>query len=188
MNRMPEIKEQANSVLPGSAIEARGAQLVRDRKKQRGQAFIELALTLMFLLLLVSVVIDLGWAFYTMISLRDAVQEAASYGAMCPMQSDNATQNTALIRQRLRLSATTPLDMDDIDPSNVTVVFTHPSGTVLGPSATPIMGGSVVITATIDHQIMTPFLGAIIGRQNYPLTVSVSNTVMRSKWMQPCDR
>jgi Flp pilus assembly protein TadG len=187
MSRDTDTRTQSTASDIQSGFACKGRANLRHKKGERGQGFMELAISLVFLLILVSVVIDLGWAFYTMISLRDAVQEAAAYGAMCPMRSDNITQNSALIRQRLRLSATTPLDMNDIDPANVSVVFTNAAGTQLSSTATPIMGGSVVITATIQHEIMTPFLGAIIGRQNYPLTVTASNTVMRSKWMQPCD-
>lgn len=141
----------------------------RSSRGERGQGFMELAISLVFLLVLLSAVIDLGWAFYTMIALRDAAQEAASFGAMCPT-------NTGLIRERLRLSASTPLDMDDIDPNDITIEVVDPTTEVVKPVA---LGMNMRVTVTVHHQIMTPFVGAFIGRQEYPLTVTVSDTIMR---------
>jgi hypothetical protein len=160
------------------------------RRGQRGQAFTELAISLLFLLILMSVMIDLGWAFYTLIALRDAAQEAASYGAICPFEEDNLTANTALIRERLRLSATAPIDMRDIDLNDIEIWFTDLPDPAdpddLTAITTPVMGGNIVVRVTIQHKIMTPFAGAFIGTQEYPLTVQIADTVMRSKWLNQC--
>ena len=139
------------------------------KKGERGQGFMELAVSLVFLLMLLSVVVDLGWAFYELIALRDAAQEAASFGAMCPT-------DTALVEERLRLSASTPLDIDDIDPANIDIEIIDPA---TGAPAAATRGMAMRVSVTIDHDIMTPFLGAIIGTQTYPLSVNVSDTIMR---------
>jgi Flp pilus assembly protein TadG len=154
------------------------------RKSERGQSLVEMAGSLLFLLLLASVVIDVGWAFYTLTTLRDTVQEASSYAAICPFESDNTTANTELIKERFKLSASAPIDMNQISDSDISVVFFDPGGSAI---STPVMGGSVRVRVTMQHEIMVPFLGAIIGTQTYPLTVDVTNTVMRSKYFKQCD-
>ncbi len=132
---------------------------------ERGQSFMELAVSLVFLLILLSVVIDLGWAFYMMTALRDAAQEAASYGIMCPDET--------LIRDRLRRSTTAPLSMEDIDAGQVLV-----ESITYGGGAAWKKGSIVKVSITITHPIMVPFLGAVIGRTTYPLSVNVSDTIM----------
>jgi Flp pilus assembly protein TadG len=140
-----------------------------------GQAFMELAISLVFLLVLIAAVIDLGWALYTLVSLRDAAQEAAAYGAICPT-------NEAKIRERLRTSATAPINMDDIDPNNIEICIINPdpvTGRVCGAPAE--RGNSVRVTVTVQHKIMVPFLGSFIGDDwEYPLRVTVSDTILLS--------
>jgi Flp pilus assembly protein TadG len=153
-------------------------------KSERGQSMVEMAGSLVFLVMLLSVVIDVGWAFYTLTTLRDTVQEASAYGAICPVGKDNVTANTALIIERFQLSVTAPIDMRLIDSKDIVVTFFDATGAEV---VNPVMGGSVRVQVTMQHEILVPFLGSIIGTQHYPLTVAVNNTVMRSKWLDQCD-
>lgn len=144
------------------------------KKGERGQSFMELAVSLIFLLILLAAVIDLGWAFYTMTALRDTAQEAASYGTMCPVKGP--------ILQRLTTSTTSPLSKEDIESSiekgEVSVTFVDAvTGTVLG-TETGQHGNLVRVSVQIDHKIMTPFVGSFIGTYTYPLKVDVSDTIM----------
>lgn len=150
-------------------------------KSERGQSFMELAISLLFLLILLAAVIDLGWAFYTMVALRDTAQEAASYGAMCP---DNLTR----VRQRLIESATAPISMADLNNGDIEICIvgtdpsTQPELFACVAGATPaIRGNNVRVAVRIQHEILTPFVGSFIGTQNYPLTVTVSNTILVDK-------
>ena len=84
------------------------------RKRERGQAFVELALSMVFLLTLLSAVVDLGWAFYTLIALRDMAQEGAAYGSLYPCEVDGAGfKVNPKITNRIMDSATAPLTPDD---------------------------------------------------------------------------
>jgi Flp pilus assembly protein TadG len=157
---------------------------------ERGQAFLELAISLVFLLILFSFMIDVGYAFYTLMAMRDAAQEAASYGAICPLKDDGA-RNTDLIQQRLRTSATSPLDMDDIDAADISITYNDADGNPVVATdpvelAMRVIGGSVIVEFTFDHHILVPFLGAVIGRYEYPLTVTVADTIIRNKWLEQC--
>lgn len=138
------------------------------RRGERGQSFMELAISMVFLLILLSAVVDLGWAFYTMTALRDTAQEAASYGIMCPDEDR--------IIQRLRLSTTAPLSVEDIDEGDITV-----ESIPIGESDAWTKGSIVKISVTINHTILVPFLGSVIGRTTYPLSVDVSDTIMVDK-------
>lgn len=144
-------------------------RLLLPKKSQRGQSFLELAVSLVFLLVLVMVVIDLGWAFYTMTALRDTAQEAASFGIMCP--------DKERILQRLRMSTTAPLSMEDIDNGNISVTFLDPLNS--GAEIPQGEHGDVVhVSVEVQHQIIVPFVGSFIGQTTYPLKADVSDTIM----------
>ncbi len=146
--------------------------LRRSWNNQRGQSFVELGLSITFLLTLLVVVIDLGWALYTMISLRDAAQEAATFGSICPDDPDR-------IVDRLRKSATAPLNMADINPADVQICIVDPANS--NTCGAPIqLGNSIRVTVTVQHEIITPFVGNFIGRQTYPLTVTILDTLLRN--------
>jgi Flp pilus assembly protein TadG len=151
------------------------------KKPESGQSFMELAISLLFLLVLLAAVIDLGWAFYTMIALRDTAQEGASFGSMCP-------DNLARVEDRLLESATTPIRMEDLETGDIEICLVAPP-----PAAQPALfacvansalakrGNNVRVSLRIQHQILTPFVGSVIGTQTYPLTVTVSNTILVDK-------
>jgi Flp pilus assembly protein TadG len=54
------------------------------KKEEKGQSLIEMAFGLIVLLLLVGGIVDLGRAFFSTMTLRDAVQEGALYGSIDP--------------------------------------------------------------------------------------------------------
>ena len=140
------------------------------QKSERGQAFMELAISLVFLLILLTVMVDLGWAFYTMIAMRDTVQEAAVYGSICPDPADDTK-----ILERLRLSANAPLDINTISNGDIDIQYVEVNGT------TGIQrGDSIKITMTYHHQIVIPFVATFIGTDTYPLEVTVADTLLQN--------
>lgn len=154
------------------------------QRPERGQSFMELAISLTFLLILLAAVIDLGWALYSMVALRDAAQEAAAFGSMCP-------NDFSLIEERLRESATAPLSIEDIDNGDIEICIIDPDSppalfACSGNGAAIQRGNSVRVTIRIQHAILTPFVGSFIGTQSYPLTVTVSNTILRVNTMKEC--
>jgi Flp pilus assembly protein TadG len=145
-------------------------KLFNRRDGERGQGFMELGISLVFLLVLLSAMVDLAWAFYTLIALRDAVQEAAAYGSMCPDRLD-------LVEIRLRQSASAPVDMNQI--SDFDIKYCNPGGTCR--TNNPVRGDYLRVRVSYMHEIITPFVGAFINSQSYPLEVIVSDTIMRDK-------
>lgn len=51
---------------------------------EKGQSLVELAIILVLVLILLAGVVDLGRMMYEYLSIRDAAQEAAGYGAIYP--------------------------------------------------------------------------------------------------------
>lgn len=51
---------------------------------EKGQSLVELAIIMVFVLILLAGVVDLGRMMYEFLSMRDAAQEGASYGVVYP--------------------------------------------------------------------------------------------------------
>jgi len=134
---------------------------------ERGQSLVELSISIVFLLILFSVVIDLGWSLYTLIALQDSAQEGAIFASMC--------QNTSSVVARIKESTTAPLDANDI--TDISILYFDENGE---PSGNVTYGSSVKVTLTLEYQVITPFVGAFIGEEgSYPLTVTSTNSIMR---------
>ncbi len=141
------------------AAERSNGEKVKSLRAQRGQSLTELALTLTILLLLLAGVLDLGRAYFTFLSLRDAAAEGAAYGSFDPT-------NAAEIEARVKRES--PGGMIDWSGANVTT-------TIIG---LPCRGGGVEVTVQIDYTLLTPFVGSIVGSQTLPLEATVVNTIL----------
>lgn len=131
-------------------------------RRQRGQSLTELAISFVALLMVLAVGVDAGRAYFSLISLREAAEEGAIFGSFCPV-------NNADIINRVRSSSTTPVDLSNT--TNVTVAVAKPSPIVAG--------GQLTVTVTHQFTLTMPFVGAIIGTQTIPISVSSSSTILR---------
>lgn len=139
-------------------------------KGEKGQSFVEFSLMLVFLLILVSTIVDLGWMFYNSIALRAAVQEAATYAAICP-------DNPGRVRDRLRASASDPTGISNLANEQITVCVLEP--TTGACISTPQVGYQIKVSATYFHKIFTPLIGSFIGSQEYPITSTAQSVILR---------
>jgi uncharacterized membrane protein len=143
----------------------------RNKKRQtqtpeQGQTLVELALTMVFLMILFSVVVDLGRIYFTFVALRDASQEGAAYAAIDPA-------NTSAIETRVRDTSTTPIDLTNTANVSVTVTTTG-SGCV---------GDTITVGVTYNnYPLIAPFTGVFFGSQTVSMIASEVNTILRS----PC--
>lgn len=131
------------------------------KKSERGQSFVELGLSLVFLLILLAAVIDLGWAFFTIIALRDAAQEGATIGSVCP-------NDQAIIRQRVKAAASDPIDLKKLTDPDI-IITTTGSGK---------SGDDITVEIKYMHEIATPFVGSFLGSQEYALNVNVTDKIL----------
>lgn len=138
---------------------------------ERGQSMVELALSFTILLMLVAGVIDLGRAFFTWVALRDAAQEGALYGSICP--PDPGTGDITHIEERVRDTSSEPVDMslpsDGSDP-DVDVIITI-GGTSLG--------SPITVTVIYDQfPITVPFLGTVLGSDTLTIRASITDSIL----------
>ena len=89
-----------------------------ERSKTRGQSLVEFAIGLPCMLLLLLGTIDLGQVFFEYIELRNAVREAASYGARNPY--DVAGIEFAVRRHAPGLEEGTTVEVSEV-PAGVDV-------------------------------------------------------------------
>jgi Flp pilus assembly protein TadG len=133
----------------------------KDSQREKGQSLVELAVSLVILLLLVGGIVDLGRAFFTSMSLRDAVQEGALYGSIDP------TNTTAIKNHVLSTSSMIP---DMIGLNDITIEIIN----------APCTGNRIKVTAVYsDFPITMPFMGVVLGGQTIPLSASVTDTILK---------
>lgn len=65
------------------------------RTTEKGQSLVELALVLVFILILLAGVVDLGRMMYEYLTMRDAAQEGAGYGAVYPSYCSQIIERTS---------------------------------------------------------------------------------------------
>ncbi len=143
---------------------------------EKGQSMVELAFSLMFLLILLAGVVDIGRAFFAFIALRDAAQEGASYGSVFPTF---CTQ----IRQRVRNTSDTPVNLNTLSDSDISVLISGVDCDVavsLGLACTP---NEIKVKVKMDDFPVTmPFMGGILGTQTLTLQAEVADTIISN----PC--
>jgi Flp pilus assembly protein TadG len=135
-------------------------------RDERGQTLVELAFSLVFLLVLLSVVADLGRVFFTYVALRDASQEGAAYASLDPNSS-------GAIEAHVRQSSNSPIDLSDTTKVQVTV-------TPIGGTCT---GNEIEVAVSYSSfPLIMPFTSIFIGSPTITLTAEAIDTILQS----PC--
>ena len=138
---------------------------------EQGQSLVEMAVSLVLLLLLLSGAVEFGMAFFQYIQLRDAAQEGAFYGSIDPTNSN-------AIASRTIGASNSPIDL---------TTFTMGCGGSSGSNTICITytglacedtGNAITVTLTYDHRIFMPFMSGILGRTTIPLKASVTDTIL----------
>jgi Flp pilus assembly protein TadG len=140
-------------------------------KTERGQSLVELSISLLVLLYLLSGAVEFGLAFFQFVQLRDAAQEGALYGSM----------NTSVdIESRVRGASSSPINLSDT--GNVTVRITakdsagNPIGSV-GSVGGACEGDALTVEVSYAHHVFMPFMPQLIG-PNITLHATVTDTVL----------
>lgn len=146
---------------------------------ERGQSMAELAFGMVFILILLSGVVDLGRAFSAYMALRDAAQEGAVYGSMCPA-------DTSEIFNRVRSSSNRPVDFQDTSHVQIDCMYvTNGTSTTCDPANVPNPGNDIKVRVRYDDfRITMPFLGTFLGSQTINLSAEIQDTILRTI---PCD-
>ena len=149
---------------------------------ERGQSLVELGVSLVILLYLLSGAAEFGVLFFQFVQLRDAAQEGALYGSMNPyIESTGDTKfeageaiNQAGIEARVRAASSSPIDLSISDPSTgVTVLISSSDG-----SNMLCEGHGLQVEVKYDHHIFMPFMPQLLGRSVIPLSATVVDTIL----------
>lgn len=134
-------------------------------RSEKGQSFTELAISLVFILVLLAGVVDLGRLFFVFIALREAAQEGASYASFCPADIPG-------IQARVRVSSTAPVDL--LDSTNISIIIS-PDCSLLANAAQCQPGDGISITVgSPNFSLSMPFLGGA----NIPLNAKVTDSIL----------
>lgn len=145
-------------------------------KSERGQSLVELAISLVIILFLLAGAVEFGIALFQFIQLRDAAQEGALYGSICP---HDPAANTK-IEQRVRAASDTPLDLaiaSGANAVNIRVEGRVETSDIFKDWNILTSGDGVFVEASYDHVIFMPFASLFM---DSPLTIraSVTDTIL----------
>lgn len=148
-------------------------------KSEHGQSLVELGVSLLILLFLLSGAAEFGVLFFQYVQLRDAAQEGALYGSMNPYIDTNTNGkfnpgepvNQAGIETRARAASDKPIDLNDT--GLVTITASSSDGSNLYCE-----GHGIEVKVSYDHQIFMPFMAQILGSPKIPLNATVVDTIL----------
>jgi Flp pilus assembly protein TadG len=135
---------------------------------QKGQSLVELAISLMVILMLLLGAVEFSLALFQYVTIRDAAQEGALYGSI------NPTDDTG-IRQRVAAAASDVVTLDPTDTSQIEVTRNN------GLSCEGLTGGvpnAIIVAVNFQHPITFPLVGPMIGSNEINLRASVTNTIL----------
>ncbi len=142
----------------------------KNKSESNGQSLVELAISLMVILLLLLGAVDFGIALYQYVAIRDAAAEGAIYGSFQPTQVNG-------MKFRAIESAE---DVTPLNDSNVDVVI-NGSSCQGSDSSTPPKPNSVKVTVTFDHSLIFPLVSTMIGTNTVKLKADATNTILTPK-------
>ncbi len=114
------------------------------RRDERGQAIVELAITLPLLLLLLCGIIEMSWICANKLLIANLCRESTRYGITY------AVDNSDMIKTRA-LEMATDYMRDDLD---VQVTYTAPAD---------FRNGDLIVLVRYEMPTITPLMGAILG-------------------------
>lgn len=134
------------------------------KRSERGQSLVELAISLLILLMLLLGAFDFSVALFSYVTMRDAAQDGALYGSIEPADADG-------IKHRVIAAAS---DIIVIDEDDITVTYNHSAceGSTNGEPHT------LSVAVTRQHPVSTPLVGTMIGSQFITLNVQVTDTIL----------
>jgi len=143
---------------------------MKKNKNERGQSLVEMAVSLVLLLLLLSGAVEFGMAFFQFIQLRGAAQEGALYGSINPDQ-------TANIISRVQGASTSPINLATEATIEISIDGV-PSTNTSGYAAIDCEGHGLEVKVSYVHKIFMPFIPKVLGTNTIPLSAKVTDTIL----------
>lgn len=136
---------------------------------ERGQSLVEFAISLVFLLFLLSGAVEFGMVLFQYVQLRDAAQEGAVYGSTCICGVDEITE-------RVVGSSGSPINLRENTGVSVNVTVTDRFG---NPKILYCESDAMTVRVSYPHKIFMPFLPQMLNAEYINLSASVTTTVLR---------
>ena len=136
---------------------------------ERGQSLLEFSVSMVFVLVLLAGLVDLGRGLFAYMALRDGAQEGAAYGSLNPTETDtieNRVFGSSSMLQNLEDPAESgsPIDID------------------VNISGAACTGNSIEVVVTYtDFPLSMPFVGSFLGSQTIDIHASAENTILSPK-------
>jgi len=146
-------------------------------RSERGQSLVELAISLVILLYLLSGAVEFGIIFFQYVQLRDAAQEGALYASTHPTQLD-----LPAIKDRIQYSSSSPINLaNEVTSGKVTITISIdgiPSTDAANYATVDCEGHGLQVQVQYTHHIFMPFIPQLISRTDIPLTATVTDTIL----------
>lgn len=144
--------------------------LPKNASSNKGQSLVELAISVMVLLILVAGLVDLSHAIFSYLSMRDAAQEAMVYGSIYPQFCD---QMVDMVRSNVGDNSIEVDVLFDAQPG----IDGYPCrGASL---AHKCAGKQIEVVVTQPHfPITMPLIGGFLGTQELRLEARIKGTVL----------
>ncbi len=149
------------------------------RRNEKGQSLVEMAISFLFILVILGGVFDIGSMFYSYLTLRDTAEEGVIYGSINPTDTTN-------IINRIHASANWPIDADQITNINVfccsrTTTGPCTAGACTTTSVNSCQGQKITVNLVYNYNLIMPVIGMFTGWQDIPLRARVTDTILESK-------
>lgn len=162
------------------------------RRSERGQSLGELSIVMTLILILLAGVADVGRAFFTYSSLRDAAQEGALYGSFAFSEANPGGPQNSLIdpgaacsRIATRIAQNSDSPVDLASEATITVQIAQASNSSVWLDCTPALSIQPCTNDRIRVSVLyqgftlsTPFLGTLIGTQTVDIGASVEDIIL----------
>jgi Flp pilus assembly protein TadG len=141
--------------------------LPKPRRSEKGQSLVELAFTVVLLMIMIAGIVDIGRIFFHYITMRDSAMEGIAYGSI-------ESSQCAQIVERIRSSLNDPYTM------TITILMNGESCSTASATSDACTGNDIEITVTDEEfPITMPFLGTFLGKQSVSLETTVHGTILR---------
>ena len=150
--------------------------------QEDGQSLIELALVMVFLLIMLAGIVDIGRVFLTYIEMRDATQEGALYASLGLVTENSSTSVPRVVT--CNPESTYPNIESVIRTSSENMMRYIDDGLVTvtcdpDPISSYCAGNTVEVIVTYNNfPLVMPFIGTLIGRQEVDISASITDTIV----------
>jgi hypothetical protein len=146
----------------------------KGRRSEQGQSLVEFAAGVVVLVIIVSGVLDLGRAFFTLVAIENGAGEGAIFASYHPAwvteqdAQDGGSSWPEIENVTYRARHESPSGL--VDPNLMTVSVDHPP--------TLQTGEHITVTVTYSYTVMTPFLHILVQGGMMPLTAEATQVIV----------